>query len=455
MGGIRLDWEVESDRVKFEEYEDASLALMRRLRLLRLVAVLAVMIGIIALIIAYGAYRLEQYNGAIEQALRDTVESEVAALRIGDRQIFIDLQRSATDDWFRAQSATYEQYQTLKQTTDIQLTGHIIEVAIDEPRARVHVEEIIAGVPYVRIWYYWLYEDGWHHVPPDYTYWGEPAIRQQANFAIRYSGVDNAFASAFEDKLARWLDASCAALACGQLPFITVDIRPEQGAMRWLDGDNWHLVVPSPYVGGARADMPFNTNLQLEAAALLADRMLTHVMGGMQPLYPADAYFLRSAMASWLVGRFVEISTQSFLIESLVTYYGDAALGGLAQNLTPASQIDILSGIIGVPLSAANLDWRDFLTWRLMVEDDLIARRDEANWLSLYHLRDDAARLTAYSRYSAPLNPEPKQVISVQSQTAADGTPQLLATVQVGEGGATRNELVVFSLVDGVWKRSS
>lgn len=455
MGGVRLDWEVESDRIKFEEYEDGSSALVRRLRLLRLFAAIIVMIGIIALIIAYGAYRLEQYNTVIEQALRDTVESEIAALRIGDRQIFIDLQRSATDDWFRTQGSLYEQYQTLKQTTDIQLTGHIVELAIDEPRARVHVEEIIEGISYIRIWYYWLYEDGWRHVPPDYTYWGEATTRQRNHFAIRYFSVDEAVASALEERLDTWLSESCAALNCGELPFITIDIRPEQGTMRWLDETAWQLVMPSPYVRGARADMPFDTKMQIEAASLLAERLLTHVTDGMQPIYPTDAYFLRSAIASWLVGRFVQISTQSFLIESLANYYGTSSIGLLAENLGPASEINILSTVTGTTLDSANLDWRDFLTWRLTIEDDLIARRDEANWLSLYDLRDETARITAYARYAAMLTPEPKQVISVQHQTAIDGTPQLLATVQVSTDATARIETVLFSLVNGVWKRSS
>lgn len=456
MGGIRLDWEIESNQVRVEEREDSALAQARRLSLLRLVMVIAIVLLILAVVALLLNVRLRQFDAQIEQLLRDTVDTEIAALRIGDQKTFMDLQRSATEDWFRAQEQTFNNYQTLKSEQEIQLTGHVIEVAISNQRGRVHVEEIINGISYTRLWFYWRYEDGWRHVPPDYTFWGEPQIQNGTGFAVRYQSVDAILATQFHDKLEQWLRFACESLTCADLPFITVDIVPGQlTGISWAAGQPWQLIVPSPYASRARSDIPFEVTLQLDAAGLLAERIVNHVSGGMQPVFPADAVFLRAGVVSWLIGRFVQLDTGSLLISSLANNHGAGAVGSLTRSLSPLADVGILSGIMGVPLDQSGLDWRDFFTWRLNTEDQLIALRDENNWLNLYDTRSDSVRVTAYSRYVANPAPEKKLALLAQAQTAPDGTPQVLVSVQIGNGDTARVEMVLFNLVNGTWRRAS
>jgi hypothetical protein len=174
------------------------------------------------------------------------------------------------------------------------------------------------------------------------------------------------------------------------------------------------------------------------------------------PIYPADSFYLRSAIVSWLVGRFAEINTNSFLISSLANNYGDQAVGVLAEFLGPETDASVLAAVSGVnALDQANLDWRDFLTWRLITEEELMIRGDATHYIELYDTNDEAVRTTAYSRYNTDLVPEQKVVVLALPEVTAEGLPQLRATVQVGKEGNLRQEEVLFRLVNNVWRRAS
>ena len=129
---------------------------------------------------------MQQVTEMEESLLSQTTEAEVAALRIGDRQAYMALQRSASEEWLASQSAVFDAYQSRKINSDIQLTGRVVDVQIDGSRGRVQVEEIENDTPYVNTWFYWYYAEeldeqgrqiapaGWFHVPADYTFWGAP-----------------------------------------------------------------------------------------------------------------------------------------------------------------------------------------------------------------------------------------------------------------------------------------
>ncbi|NJL56112.1 hypothetical protein HC928_13730 [bacterium] len=152
--------------------------------------------------------------------------------------------------------------------------------------------------------------------------------------------------------------------------------------------------------------MPFDPNLRFQVAGLLADRLIAEALAGREPRFPYDAYYLRQGVASSLVGRFVQINTNSFLIDSLTATYGQAAAGDLLAVLQPDSNVDVLTAVTGTTLDAANLDWRDFLTWRLALENDLIARQDWDNYSWLYKFQDPGVLETATDRYQ--LGPMPR-----------------------------------------------
>lgn len=455
--GIKLDWEIEAEQTHVksagEDLETRRQRRRARRRLLLFVLGVLVIFGVIAGLIFL---RLEQVKFEIEELLRNTVDAEVAALRLGDWQAFAGVQRSASGEWVQQQEQMFQVYQALKQERDVELTGRVLDAVVDKQRARVAVEEIIDGVPYTRVWFYWRYDDGWRHVPPDYTFWGDVQRYDGVHVDLRYQSVDAPLAAVLGPKLDEWLTAGCTAVGCPSVPTVMLDILPDDGlTLSWSETNPWLLQVPSPYLGRARADQPFDLELQFGVAGLLAERLVSQATNTLQPVYPADVYHLRPAVVSWLVGRFVQMNTNSFLISSLAQNYGDAAVGRLLQAMQSQSSVQILNAVTGVgSLEQANLDWRDYLTWRLATERELISRRDEANYLALYDTRDERVRELAYQRFAAtPLDLQ-KVVVSAPVEMSADGVPQIRAVVQVGEDTASREE-ILFQLADGVWKRAS
>lgn len=451
--GIRLDWEIEAERERFQQSggEDPESKRKRRRAQLRFLLLLFVLLALVGGAVAAVVYRLHQVDASAEQVLRDTVAAEVAALRVGDKQSFLNLQRSATDDWIQEQTATFNHYQTLKQTDNINLSGNIVDVNIDNTRARVQVEEIIDGVPYGRIWFYWHYQDGWEHVPPDYTFWGEARTANSNGVQVNYEAVDEPVAQAMAQQVAQWLQTGCSMMGCSNLPKVTINIVPDPTQdVAWSADDQWTMLVPSPYITGARLDTPFDSGLQVKVANLIAARLL----GDFNPIYPTDAYYLRQAIISWLVQQFAQVETNSFLISSLAQNYGNSAVGQLLQAMQPGSDASVINQITGTTLDAAKLDWRDFLTWRLNLENQLITRQDQSDYLALYDTNDPAVHSAADARYSAGASSDPLNVISAIPGQASDGTPQLQAVVQVGSPTKSQ-ETVTFRLINGNWKRVS
>jgi hypothetical protein len=452
--GIHLDWEIEAEQEQVRQAgEDPQSARKRRRARLRVLLIILLVLGIFAGAIAGVLWRLRTVDEQVEQALRNTVDAEVAALRIGDQTAFLNIQRSASEDWQTTQQALFDAYQSLKLQRDVRLTGRVVDATVNGLRGRVQIEEIIDGVPYTRIWFYWRYDDGWRHVPPDYTFWGDIKTLNRQGVSVRYNSVDDALAQDVGAKIEAWLKTGCEALTCGTLPEIAVEIVPDEGMLlAWSDSNPWQLEFPSPYTRQARLDMPFDLNLQLQVAGLLGERLVAIASNNMEPAYPADAYYLRSAVGSWLVGRFAQVDTNSFLVASLAQNYGVQAVGRLVQEMSPNANASILNRVTGAAsLEQANLDWRDFLTWRLALENELIIRRDETNFLALYDTRDEAVRSAAYGRYNAGASGEQRIVVSAMPENAPGGSFILRAIVQAGE----RQEAALFRVVDGVWRRAN
>ncbi len=454
---LRLDWEIESEQRNIQQTsgEDPETRRQRRRRRLMILFIPLILLAMIAGVVGAVVLRLEQVDAQVEQALRDTVDAEVATLRIGDEQAFLNFQRSATTAWLAAQQEAFGSYQALKLQGDIQLTGQILDVVVDDNRARVQVQEIVQGAPYIQTWFYWRYEDGWRHVPADYTFWGEADTLESETLTIRYQGVDKAFAGSLQTTLTTWLQSACASLTCPTLPALRVEILPDPGLKNdWSPDDPWLLRVRSPYTQLARMDNPFDFSLQFELANLIAERLVAAVSNNLQPVYPADAFYLRSSIISWLVGRFVAINTNTFLLSSLAQNYGDAAVGALLSALGPEADASALNTAAGTTsLAQANLDWRDFLTWRLALEDELIQRGDEAGFLALYDTRDEAVRTLAYQRYNSGPRGVSRVVASVTPETTLEGIYQLRALVQISDSG--QQEEILFRLLNEHWLRAS
>lgn len=456
--GIKLDWEIESGVRSAGEDPEAA-RLRRRARLRLLLAVGSLLVAALC-VVALVALRLRYVDEQVRQQLVSVVDAEVTTLRLGDLNAFLAFQHTDNPEWLVLQRQTFDEYQTLKLEQRIQLTGHVIDVAFDGDvrRARVLVEEISDGVPYTRVWFYYRFPDErWLHVEPDYTFWGGQQTYTGENLTIVYYDVDARLTAQMGPRLENWLRIACGALPCGGgVPLAVVIVPNPTLQAGWMIETPNALQLSSPYTTRARSDQPFDPDLQLQIANIVAQHLVASASNEMQPVYPADAYYLQQAVVSWLVGRFVEIQTNAYVISSLAALYGDISVGQLVQVMQPTSDARVLAQAVGGDsLAALNLDWRDFLTWRLVAEDSLIALRDQTNFLALYDTRDTNIVNAALARFDNPAPTENRVVTVAVPQTGVDGSPELLATVQVGTAEAGRQELVLFRLVDGLWRRAS
>ncbi len=455
--GIRLDWEIENERAQTRTMgEDPDARRRRARRLRRLIIVILALVAIGGGIVAVVMWRLREVDNQIRQSLISTVENEVAALRIGDRPTYTNIQRSDSALWLQMQQDAFDAYQQLKIDANLVLSGRVIDAVVDSARGRAQVEEIVDGVPYARTWFYFRYDDGWRHVPPDYTFWGEARSATTDLLSIAYFAVDEPMADALISTLPDWLKIGCGILACATPVSLEVEIVPDDTlAPGWSSLDGNRLVIPSPFTGAARLDSIFAPGTQLQVASLIAERLVGAVQTSV-PLPNADAAYLRQAVTSWLVKRFSGQETNAFVIDSLAQTYGEAAVGRLLAALTPDASMGVLASAAGAAsLSEITLDWRDLLTWRLTVETRLIAERNDAGFLALYDTSDPLAQERAFARYAAGDMGETWVVTGVVRELDANGVPLLRATALVRSLAGDRTEEVLFRLVDGVWKRAS
>ncbi|MBW4435504.1 MAG: hypothetical protein KME04_00095 [Pleurocapsa minor GSE-CHR-MK-17-07R] len=365
--GFKVNWEIEAERERLPDMgEDMELAHAGRRALLRFIGLLLVLLLVVGGIVAAILLRLRYVDFEVEQALRDTVSSEVTALRVGDSDLFLRLQRSASEDWLTVQRASFDNYQALKQQSDVSLAGTIRDIAVDGQRGRVIVEEIIGGAPYARVWFYWRYEDGWFHVPPDFTFWGDPGTIRAGSVEVSYQGLDSRFAQAASEQISIWLSRGCELLGC-TAPDMRVVITPADNvATQWLSQDPPYLEMQSPYLRGARTDALFDPVQQLEAANLVA-RLL--VERALQPAPDAsgDAAYAHRAAASALVGQFLNVPSGATLIDSVLASRGASGLMLFLGRVTTGEPIvsALTSPEYPAPASDPALDWRDYLAWRL------------------------------------------------------------------------------------------
>lgn len=465
--GIKLDWQVQGrHREGGRQYgEDPQ---NRRARWRTFVRFFAFVLAFVALL-AVGAWlvvqRIEQVNLRDVQRLIETAQAEVALLRIGDFNAFMRLQESATDAWKNAQADAFRAYQSSKQTRNLILSGRIINAEVSGRRGRVQVEEIEDGVPYVRTWFYWRYDPdnsdennpragGWYHVPPDYTFWGEPTAIARPRYTVRFASLDAPYASAIVARMDEWLELACARLSCDVLPYLTLDIASDpQGRIAWLDARAGQVLLPSPYTARARLDAPFSVDAQIALSTLIATAWANALIPN--PTGGSDADYFRIALASWLVGRFAQVDAQAYLIESALNAYGGDVLARMVATFASGREMDALADALGVAsLADAPLDWRDFLRWRLQAEADAILRRDEGAFLRLYDTADEATRLSAYERFNAARSYPDVQVLSVTAQTRPDGRRGLLSVLRLQQAGVAWEESAAFVWVGNALKRA-
>ncbi|MDE2821101.1 MAG: hypothetical protein OXI40_15320 [Chloroflexota bacterium] len=278
MSRIRLEWNVETQKIDKFDSEDPTAKRARRRRTLRLI----MLIGIVLTLLTFGVLVLRQrlldVQSQLEQLLRETVHAETAALRIGDINTFLAVQDRASGTWRQRQQAVFREYSELKAEHDVELTGAILDLEIEGQRGRVVVEEIINGARYAQVWFYRNLGDKWYHTAPDFSFWGEERRLKSDGLSIRYFALDERLAQAISETVGGWLRQECEAATCEGGTIITIEIVTEianqaTAPVAWWPEGEATMQVLSPLAGGRMSvDEPFKSNLQELAAAVLAAR---------------------------------------------------------------------------------------------------------------------------------------------------------------------------------------
>ncbi len=454
--GIRLDWQIEAERAYQRAGEDPSEKRRRRLQRLR---ILAFTVGIILFLCFLGGLvwlRLYTVDSQLREALVNTVQAETATLRIGDFGGYLAIQRSAPGGpWIEEQSARFKRYQDLKTKSDFKLTGNVVEAVVDGPRGRALVEEVIDGVPYRSVWFYWRYGDGWRHVPSDFTFWGDAQTINGKISTVKYNQLDAPLSQALAPRIDRWWSEGCGYVGCGETPKLTVEIVAEPvGQVRWDETKPNTLIVPSPLAidDRARADLPVPFVTEEAIAAQVASRVFDLATGNLRPAQTADAAWLRQMIVEWLSSTFVGRGDpdQMSFVQSLKDHYGPSALIALVRELEAKDDIGVVGVALQQPLESLALDWRTFFQWRLNVEKTFLSRNDQAGFQALWDTANPQALEQMRQRMSRPGEQTP-QVQAVAISPGPDGASR--ATVQAMVDG--KGQVIVFRLVDGAWKRSS
>ena len=456
MSRIRFEWNVESHRIDRSDSEDPEEKRERRRKILLLAALILALLVAIAIGLLLVRQRIHDVERQFAQLLQDTVKAEVAALRIGDLNSFLNVQNPADANWVRRQRAMFQQYSDLKADGVIELTGSILAVDVDGERARVLVQENINELPYARLWFYRRAGDGWQHTAPDPSLWGEPHVISSELAAINYRSADHDFAHQLNDALADWISRGCEVLICGNLPNLTVYIEAEATLnTAWIDETEMQLRIRSPYVDIARADTPFDGQLQLQVSTMLAERLVNAHTDYLVASVPHDALYLRESAVAWLSEVFTRLDNGATLMRSLADNYGADKIAQLLAKLTATSEISLLQEVINQPIDSADLDWRDFVAWRLALEQSLIREGNESEWLSLYDTSVERARLAANERFNEGGQEQSFRIVDQLIWSGSDGAAQLRATARITANGNVTDEIILFNLINGVWKRAN
>ena len=405
----------------------------------------------------------------VEDDLLAAVDAEFSAIRIGNEEAFMRMQRSPSEAFMESQRATFYEYQNLKENGRFSPQVSVVDFEFREETARVIIQEEIDGTLYQQVWFYWHYQPitvtpeaqvneegqvlpvsnepaGWRRVPPDVTFWGDEETIENAHSSVTYHDLDEDIAIALAERVESWWSSGCDLLAC-QTPVgdLEVIIDPASGLrLGWDEDAEWRLLMISPRLNArVPADGALPVALEAEVAGVLAARLLEHAANGTVD-YSAenllalnfDTEWLKSQVRSWLIATFR--GQPSPFLQSAVSVFGEAVPGDLIRVLNGPGQINTLAPIFSPGAAAltdvdvlllGQVDWRDFFNWRLDLERRRLNENDYANFYTLYEQGNFNA--IAESRaFDATYRAQPTEIVQGVSFTYRDdGT--LLALVDV------------------------
>ncbi len=478
--GIQLDWQVESERSKQRATEDPSAKHERRQQRRRLLIFMIIVAILLGGVIMAVQWRIHQVDQRAEDDLRATVDVELTALRIGNRSNFINVQRSASEDWMNGQHALFDEYQSFKQNGwlgDAQIID--IEVDHNQPRGRVVVEQVINDVPYRMVWFYWRYNDvvtdqngdientqnGWRHVPPDIEFWGKEQTIKKDNLRVTYFDLDEDVAKAVAPLAENWWNGSCEKILCEDIPELTIAIVPESLAgPTWDPYDDLTLKIPSPLLGGrAPFDVVPSADIQSTLLEMITLRSLAYQAGGDLNLVSPyeDIYWISEHAQAWLISDLNPSSPMSStFFASIEQFWGPQFPTQILQNLNIDSKIGFIEIAFGIsvddmPDEQLNaMDWTDFFQWRLRAEHTAHSANDPDAFRNFYDTLDTAVMGTAAKYFSErdPNSPIPR-VVSVTITRDEFGKRIANVAILPNPDNTTVQNTLVFRWVESTWKR--
>jgi hypothetical protein len=416
-------------------------------------------------------WRLNDVENQLEQDLRDTVEIELAALRIGNRQNFMDVQRSASQDWLNSQEALFDEYQQIKQLGE---PGNykILDVTLDDerPRARVLIEQVINGQKFRTVWFYWRYNDlegeqnGWRHVPPDVEFWGAEHTLKNNFSQVVYYDLDKTLAEKIAPLIEQWWREGCTLLSCpNAVPRLTITIVPHtMPGPTWDLYDFYNIVIPSPLIEG-RANYSQLPDPQLVATlrAMVFERVVeAHTNEDIQASPYTDTYWIATTAQNWLqekVGGQEQAGSAFF--DTLVSVFGADFPGRMMQNFTANTDIGFMQLALGLPVPQLTdeqinaLAWSEFFQWRLRAEQAAQGIDPEA-YRTLYDTLDGNAMTVASERFANrnPNSPIPR-VVGVTINFDEFGRRLANVAVLPNPDDSATQAIILFRWTGTTWKR--
>ena len=455
----KLDWQIESERTEARADSDPELRKARRQRRLLLIGLT---LGLIAALVGVAlavTLRLSTVDNTLRQGLIDAAQTEISAIRIGDRDSFDRLMRSEDRQWLNAQDQRFDRYQTLKAAQAVQFSDPIPpdNAVVDGYRGRVLVNLTIQGQPYHALWFFWRYPDGgWQHVPSDLTFWGDPAQIISSVTTISYDSLDTPLATALADAVDHWWTAGCQYLTCAQTPHLTIRIQHQEASFTpaWDSHEPLTLNVNSPLTVGDQvpADV-LSADLQSAVAGQIAIRLFDQASGQIAVNPNTDASWLRQSLIDWLdallLGR-GNLAQLAFMQAIADHYGGSAGISAIVQQLTPNATISVVASALKQPLDSLNVDWKAFFQWRLELEKNLIQSKNQNDYLLLWDESAPGVSALAREHFGTPIQALPH----VQSVTITrDPALGMVATVITSSGGQSLP--MRWRVVNGNWKRIS
>ncbi len=406
---VKFDWEVKSQFSLQKIHPDASSSsdLSTRQRMAPLLMLLAI-ISIVGGVIGFASYRLAQIQQTIQNHLHESVKAEVSFLRLGDRTQFLAVQRSASPSWLETQSILFDEYQYLKTQQRLNLDAEIVSTVIDGNRARVQVLEQIEGQPYLQTWFYWNYQDGWRHVPADYTFWGEPKTQAGDYITMNYAMLDQTIALSLFDNLERGMAQVCVWITCD--PFAVLLVSREGLSVNWSATVPNQLEVSSPYVGRVALRQPLPETLMDELTLQLAKALAQANGASLQVDDWSDRAFIETQLVAYIQSYLLSREPVDNLFVDLKTHFESPKVQDVLQASSQSTFIPLLQELLAQPtLHDMPLTWEPYANWLLRKEYAYWDIEDEQGFYSIY-VNDSLSQLIAMTRYAAPqINLQPFQ----------------------------------------------